>query len=282
MDSLDYKDIVFVVKSHQRVTRFAEKTLTKVIMKYGMPLERLYVFVSTDEDYNLYTKEYCTNYPINIVKAPLGVAAVDNFITDYFSENQKIIYMNDDVTQVVKVVNNKFVEVPVEEFIQTIDNMFNIMEVNGITYGGFYPVVNTMFMSSSPLDLRTNLCLIMDPLSLVINNKSIRITISDKSDFEKSIQHFNDRGAILRYNRYAFKAEYYGKIGGFQGRDENTELSTAKALMAAYPNEVAGVTVKKEGKTSLKLKNIPAKRHISFLGMYTEPIEEQIIQTTLF
>ena len=89
------KDLVYVVKSHQRVDRFYDKTYTKIILKYNFVLKNVFVFVSLDEDVDLYSKKYPL---INIVKAPKGVAAVDNFITDYFQEGQNIIYMNDDVS----------------------------------------------------------------------------------------------------------------------------------------------------------------------------------------
>ena len=274
-------DIVFTVKSHKRVERFKQKTYEKVILHYGFPLENVYVFVSTDEDLELYTKAYPPE--MTIVKAPLGVANVDNFITDYFPQGQKIIYMNDDVTQICEVSeDNKFVPVSKQKLHDTCDNMFSVMENNDITYAGFYPVVNTMFMTNGS-EVKTSLCLIMDPFSLVINNQKIRVTISDKSDFEKSICHFSDKGALLRYNRISFKAEYYGKVGGFQGRNQQTELDTANQLMNKYPHYVAGVNVKKEGKTSLKLKSLPAIKKVDYDILITEEVKkDDTNQTSLF
>jgi hypothetical protein len=261
------KDVVYTIKSHKRVDRFRQKTYEKVILNYGFDLSKVYVFVSLDEDVELYTKAYPE---INIVKAPLGVAGVDNFITDYFPEKQKIIYMNDDVTQICEVSpDNKFIPVAKDKLHTLCDNMFSVMETNDITYAGFYPVVNTMFMTNGN-EVKTSLCLIMDPFSLVINNQKVRVTISDKSDFEKSILHYQDKGALLRYNRVAFKAEYYGKVGGFQGRNQQTELNTANELMKKYPFYVAGVNVKKEGKTSLKLKSLPATKNVDVTILLTE------------
>jgi len=244
-------DLVYVVKSHQRVDRFYDKTYSKIILKYGFELSKVYVFVSLDDDLQLYKAKYPE---MNIIKAPKGVAAVDNFITNFFAENQKIIYMNDDVTGIVELVNKKFVEVSKEKLNAIIYSMFHKMEINKITYGGFYPVANTLFMSGKKMTY--NLCLIMDPFSLVINNKKINITVSDKSDFEKSIQHFANQGALIRYNHLALKVEYYGKVGGFQGRNAETELQTAKIMKLKYPNYITGINVKNEGKTSLKLKKI--------------------------
>jgi len=245
-------ELVYVVKSHQRVQRFWDRTWEKVIVKHGFPLEKVYVFVSLDDDVVLYKEKYPQ---INIIKAPKGVAAVDNFITDYFPEGQKMIYMNDDVSDIVHYVNEKKVEsISTEKLLAIIKAMFGKMLINGITYGGFYPVDNPFFMKG--VKTTHDLCLIMDPFSLVINRKTVRITVSDKSDFEKSIQHFVLGGALMRYNHIALKVEYYGKEGGFQGRDEKTELETAKLMELKYPDYVAGINIKSGGKTSLRLKKL--------------------------
>ena len=232
------KDLVYVVKSHQRVDRFYDKTYLKIILNYGFDLKNVYVFVSLNEDAILYRDKYPL---INIVKAPKGVAAVDNFITDYFQEGQKIIYMNDDVSAIVELQDNKLIPIQKGKLYSVINAMFGRMSKNQITYAGFYPVPNTLF------------------ISLVINNRKVRITISDKSDFEKSIQHFYYQNALLRYNHIALKVEYYGTRGGFQGRDATTEKNSALLLQSKYGDYVSGVKYKKGGKTSLRLIPIKSK-----------------------
>jgi hypothetical protein len=247
-----------VVKSHQRADRFRSMTYNNVILKYGFELSKVFVFVSLDEDVVKYSKEYPE---INIIKAPKGIANVDNFITEYFNEGQKIIYMNDDVSGVKTLKKGKFIDTGKDQMLKIINTLFHIMSKNNITYGGFYPVLNTMFMSNAD-PITYDFCLIMDPFSLVINNKSIKITVGDKSDFEKSIQHFKSKGAILRYNRVGLKVEYYGTKGGFQGRDEASEIGTANEMVMKYPAYISGVKVKEKGRTSLRFKRIKAKRKI--------------------
>lgn len=255
--------IKYVVKSHQRSDRFRLKTYNKIILKYKFDLRNTFVFVSTENDYNLYK---CKYPEINIVKGPAGVAAIDNFITEYFDADQKIIYMNDDVSGIYGMTENlKQYEVGLLELNDLIGRAFGIMEENRISYGGLYPVLNTLFMSGGD-EIKFDFGLIMDPFSFVINNKKIVITISDKSDFEKSILHFRDRGALLRFNRYALKVEYYGKDGGFQGRDKSTEFKTAMDLVRKYPNYCNGINVKNEGKTSVRFNKIKTKNRIIYKG----------------
>ncbi len=257
------EDLVYVVKSHERVDRFFEKTYSKIILEYGFELSKVFIFVSTDSDVELYSEKY---KDANIVKAPKGVAAVDNFITSYFDSGQKIIYMNDDVSGIFTVDENlKKVKASSQEVKALINEAFEVMVQNSISYGGLYPVLNTMFMSGGK-DIKVDFCLIMDPFSFVINDKNVKITVSDKSDFEKSIQHFAINGALLRFNRYSLQVEYYGKKGGFQGRDEKTELSTAQEMLNKYPEYINGINVKNGGKTSLRFNRLPAKKEVFYQG----------------
>lgn len=249
------KDIVFVVKSHQRVDRFRQKTYDKIILHYGFPLDKVYVFVSTSEDLNLYRDAYPQ---IHIVKAPRGIVRVDNFITGYFNNGQKIVYMNDDVTSIQKIKKDgTFAKLSKNDLWKLIHNSFDMMVEYDISYGGLYPVRNNLFMANLKT-ITFDFVLIMDPFSFVINDRSIKISIGDKSDFEKSILHFKKRGALLRHNCITLNAEYYGEKGGFQGRDDKSELATAEAMKRKYPDYIAGINVKKHGRTSLRFKRIPA------------------------
>ena len=74
-------------------------------------------------------------------------------------------------------------------------HFYNMKKLN-ISYGGLYPVMNPYFMRGSKETFRTDLCLIMDPFSFVINNKKIKLNnfyLDEEfnenmySDFEKTI-----------------------------------------------------------------------------------------------
>jgi len=272
------EDIKYVVKSHQRVDRFRLKTYNEIILKYNFDLKNTFVFVSTEKDYILYKEHYPE---INIVQGPKGVAAIDNFITDYFPNGQKLIYMNDDVSGIYGVDNNlKKYKISLDELNNLINKAFDIMVHNDISYGGLYPVLNTLFMSGGN-DIKFDFGLIMDPFSFIINNKNIIISISDKSDFEKSILHFKDKGALLRFNRYSLNVEYYGKKGGFQGRDKTSEIKTANQLVEKYPYYCNSINIKNEGKTSIRFNKIKTKNKIIYKGEQIN-ILENTNQITLF
>tara|TARA_R110001606_G_C15225880_1_gene634575 strand:- start:89 stop:910 length:822 start_codon:yes stop_codon:yes gene_type:complete len=272
------RNIKYVVKSHQRVEDFGSKTYNKIILKYKFNLKNTFVFVSLQED----VESYSLKYPeINIVKSPKGVAAVDNFITDYFGEGQEIVYMNDDLKGLYSVNDKlKFDELSLVECESLINNSFETMQENNISYGGIYPILNGMFMSGGE-DIKFGFCFIQDPFSFCINNKKIKITISDKSDYEKSILHFRDKGALLRNNRYSMKVENYVKKGGFQGRNSITEKDTAEKMVSLYPLYVNNYKTKKNGVTSLRLKRINCQKNIIKGGVLIKEVID-LKQISLF
>lgn len=264
MDHPKQDDVLIAIKTKDRVKRFRDKTYNKILQKYGFDDQKVFLFVSTEKDLNDYKEAYPK---CNVVLGPLGIANIDNFIVDFFQEGQKYIYLNDDVSALYKLVDEKSMkEIEVDEMQPLVDRMFATMQQKGYTYGGFYPVDNPFYMARQKEQQREDFCLVMDPFSFIINNKSVRMTpipipmedgttfMGDKTDFEKTIQHYKSRGGILRLNNYAIKVEYYGKHGGYQGRNAFTEKFCAEFIAKKYPEYISGVKTKKLGRTSLVLK----------------------------
>ena len=254
-----------VIKSMNRVEKLFKLTYTKIILKYGLDESQVHIFVSTEKDLQEYTKAYPK---CKVILGPMGIANIDNFIVDYFDEGEIYLYLNDDIHGFYKLVDNKLVEV--EDLKPVLNQLIDILQHHNLSYGGFYPVPNGYFMKNKkPIEM--GLPLVMDPMSICINNKDVVLTeipvpmpngdtfLAECSDSEKCIQHYKSRGGIVRFNRYATKVEYYKKHGGYQGRTAHTEKYTANYLKEKYPNYVSSVKVKKNGNTSIRLKKLPYK-----------------------
>ena len=252
-----------VIKTNDRVELFYKKTWTCIIKYYDFDESKVHLFVSSPEDEEAYSKKYPN---CKVVLSPSGIPNVDNFIVDYFPEGHKYIYMNDDVSAVYEVIDIK-TKKKVGDLKKLLNELVEVCEVNNYTYGGFYPVLNNMFMSKQKEEITYDLCLIMDPLSVCINNKDVKITpiYFDKpdgtafcgcaSDEEKCIQHFRSRGGLVRYNKIGIVVQYYGKKGGYQGRDAYTEKYCAETIRDLYPEYIKGIKYK-GWKTSLALKRL--------------------------
>ena len=266
-----------VIKTKDRVQKLMDKTYTSIIKKYNLDEYSVHLFVSTQKDLD----DYSVAFPkCKVILGPPGIAAIDNFIVDYFKEGEIYLYMNDDVSGIYEVVDQKKMK-PVENLKKLLNKLIKTCQDNNLTYGGFYPVCNPFYMYKQK-PIRLDLSLVMDPLSICINNKDVKLTeikfkktdgtmfIGESSDSEKCILHYKSRGGIVRFNRYSPKVEYYGNQGGYQGRDAYTEHYTANYLMKKYPEYISGVKYKKNGMTSIRLISNPKinfnKKRVSQLG----------------
>ena len=254
-----------VIKSMNRVKKLFKLTYSKIILKYGLDERQVHIFVSTEKD----LQEYKVAFPkCSVILGPMGIANIDNFIINYFDEGEVYLYLNDDIHNFYKFVNDKLVEVG--DIKPVLDGLIDILQHHNLSYGGFYPVPNAYFMKNKkPIEM--GLTLVMDPMSVCINNKSVILTeipvpmpngdtfLAECSDAEKAILHYKSRGGIVRFNRYSTRVEYYAKEGGYQGRNEHTEQYTANFLKEKYREYIAGVKTKKNGNTSIRLKKLPYK-----------------------
>lgn len=255
----------FVIKTKDRVDGLRKDTYT-MLSKYGVIEKDIYLFVSNDIDYDAYTDAYPD---ANVVLGAKGIVGIDNFIVNYFDEGDKYIYMNDDVSGIYKTGENKKVELTKDEFYKLIDDMFNQLDKYGFTFSALYPCDSTMYMNNAK-EFTYDLCLCMDPFSAVINNKKIQLTeflvqnengddfIGVKTDEEKSLLHFLDRGGVVRFNKYCIKVRYcnQNRAGGIIGRTPQTEIQTSQLFKSKYNDYVSSIRIKKSGFTSIRFKNV--------------------------
>jgi len=253
-----------VIKTKDRVEKFRRKTYSKIIQRYDFDENEVYLFVSSDKDLQRYHEAYPK---CKVIKGDKGIAGIDNFIVNYFDEGEVYVYMNDDVSGIYEVVDSKNLK-EVEDLKSLLEKLIKVCKEKKLTYAGFYPVCNPFYMYKQK-DIRQDLSLVMDGLSICINNKDVKITeipvkkpdgslfIGDFSDVEKCIQHYKSKGGVLRFNRFAPKIEYYGKQGGIQGRDVFTEKYVAEFMLDMYPEYISSIRYKKDGKTSLRIRSNP-------------------------
>jgi len=248
----------FVVKSMDRLDEYSNMTY-KYLKNNSVNDSDIFIFVSKEKDLIQYKERFPEQ---NIILGPKGIANIDNFITDYFDEGEKFVYLNDDIREIYFCKDSKTLEVI--KFESLVTKAFKIMEKNNLTYGGLYPVMNPYFMVGQKEPISTKFCLIMDPMSFCINNKNIKLTNFDCSpnfnennftDFEKSILHFKDRGGILRFNHFVLDVKYFNGASTSNRKGKNVEINAEK-MMAKYPDYISGIKElkKHKGFFSLRLK----------------------------
>ena len=254
---------MYVIKSKDRVKKFTSHTYS-LLKSYEVKDKDINIFVSNEDD----LENYCSAFPqCNIHIGDEGIVGIDNFIVDYLDEGQEYIYMNDDVKGIYQLLDNKLEKLNTDMFNYLVKKMFSELRVSKSTYCGLYPVKNWFYMNKQN-EITNDLCIIMDGFSALINNKKIKLNnfivpkedgtqfVGESTDTEKTIQHFIDKGSVVRLNHFTADIEYYKKEGGYQGRTAQTEKLTAEALMNKYPTYISSVRYKKNGTTSLRLKKI--------------------------
>lgn len=240
---MDYK---IAIPSKDRVKDFNKMTYEKIILKYNIPLKDVYVFVPKDNE-----SEYKEAFKdINIVVAPNGFMNTIKFIHKYFKDKQKFVYINDDVSKIVKVINDKKV-VEVKDFKSLIETIFKTMVKMGYGLAGLYPTPNPRFMDKAK-PITTDLRFVFDALHFQINYKNIKLSIQSKLDFETTIQYYIRDGGVLRFNHYSMRTRYATGRVAKVNESEDTDKFIKK-----YGKYISKVITHKNGTTSFLLKKNP-------------------------
>lgn len=277
-------DYVIAIPSYKREETLKNKTL-RVLQEQRIPKEKIFIFVGNQEEYEKY-QQVLPKYYNQIVIGQVGMMNIRNFITDYFPEKQKIFNMDDDITDFIKLTkerkkidkkkisekkgiiarpqSEKFRKNELEHFIN--DGFKECLD-NNLSLFGIYPASNPFFMKKRiTYDLRY----IIGSCWGCINNKSLKVTMDDKEDFERTLKSYIQNGGVVRFENITVISGYYTEKGGMQEtRTKERVLKSAEKLVNKYPNLCKINLGKKSGYAEIKLKDIN--------NQYKKNIKEKIL-----
>jgi len=244
----------FVIPSYKRVETLKSKTL-KFLTSQGVANQDVYIFIREDDpqinEYSELNSLGEENYNVITLIGITGIGNTHNAITTYFTEGEWIVELDDDI---INVIDNK--REIVDNFPQRVDKMIQIMEEEGISYGGFYQVDNPMFMSGNQeytMDLRYMLGL----MRVRKIDYGIVLETNYAEDFENCILHYLKGGAILKNNWIAGKTKNYADGGcDGDGRNIETEKADKEFLANKYP-ECCKLFQRKNKRWDLRLTKNP-------------------------
>ena len=280
------------IPSYKRPETLKKKTL-KLLQLYKIKPNKIYIFVSDDEQRQIYQEHLPNNSYNKLIVGKKGIKNIRNFMANYFNNGEKIFYIDDDISNVYINKNNISLDkngnigenynrkdnklYPLENLDSFIKNAFNLSKKMNINNWGIYPVENPYFSKPTTNNLNdfvsTKLNYIMGGFTGVFNNKKCELrSINDKEDYERSIKYYLNDGGILRFNNICCRTNCYTEPGGMQiERTKNKIDKAAKYLVRKYPSLCKLNTKKKSGFTEVRLKdnrNIyhrNSKKKISFL-----------------
>lgn len=248
-----YKMIPFCVAipSYCRVSVLLKCTLPLCCTLWGIPEDAIYVFVVEEEECS-YKHSVHSMFPgVHIVRGPLGLHHMRNFITQYFPEGAPVLHMDDDIQNLMLMHEDTSVEnqksclryplVPIQDtypdMCQWISSAFDHTKSVGASLFGIYPVKNGYFMKDLPV-ITYDLRFCVGAFWGAWNRHAIHIHIEEKEDFERTIQAYQNDGRIVRFNRICPVTTYYKTKGGMQSRNVNRIETNSKScafLVEQYP-----------------------------------------------
>jgi hypothetical protein len=245
-------DWIVAIPSYKRAETLRDKTLV-LLKSYKVPASRIHVFVANNDELAIYKSTLDpTTYGHIHVGVP-GMAAIRNFITEFFPKGKAILNMDDDIKGFMEYDEER--GKPLTNFCTKINNAFALAKKTGFRLFGFYPVANAFFMKDAPptQDLRY----VIGSVWGIINPGTIlTVTIDDKEDYLRSVIMYLLDGGILRYTTIAPISAYYKEPGGMQETRTMKRIeASANAMVSAFPDLVTINLTKKSGIPEVRLRD---------------------------
>jgi hypothetical protein len=248
-------DWVIAIPSYRRAATLRDKTLT-LLKEYAVPRSRIHVFVANKEEEATYRATLDpTTYGHMHVAEP-GMAAVRNYITRFFPVGKAIFNMDDDIRGFIEFSEGaRRNERPLKDLCAAITEGFRQAKATGNRLFGFYPVANGYFMKGGPPT--TDLRYIIGSVWGILNpGKILTVSIDDKEDYLRSVMMYLLDGGVLRFHNIAPQSAYYKEPGGMQETRTMQRIETsAKAMVAAFPDLVKINLTKKSGMPEVRLRD---------------------------
>lgn len=212
------------IPSYKRATRLRDSTLA-TLQKYGIPADRIDVFVADDEEREVYADTLDPATYDWLITATPGMGAVRNWMTDYYEEGQHVLYIDDDIYD--------FLTLEPLDLQAFIDKAFADCAAAGLRLWGIYPVANKFFMKPGyTKDLRY----VIGSMYGVMNDRNIKVSMDDGEDKERTCLYYLKYGGVLRYSDISPKTKYYREPGGMQTtRTLERQQKSGLALLEQFP-----------------------------------------------
>lgn len=249
------KAYAVAIPSYGRREILRDKTLATLV-RGGVDATRVHVFVASEAEAHAYRECLDRASYGKIVVGVKGIRAQREFISRYFREGQRIVSIDDDVSEVLVLREGAAKARPMRDLDAFFSEAFEELSRRKLFLWGVYPTPNEFYMKGQA-PVTTKLRFVIGTLYGFVNRKSMiaRSPIEEKEDVENSIVHYLKDGGVLRYNRVCFKTKFKnekGGLGGLEGRLAANERAAAY-LHAKYP-ELTRVKVRKNGMHEIVLK----------------------------
>jgi len=241
-------EFVVAIPSYKRSKACNAKTL-RTLNIMGIDRALIHIFIVAEE-YDDYIRDCNPDWYGHLIIGHKGVVQQRQFISDYFSEGQHIVSIDDDVSRIT-LDYTPFLTLT--EFFQTA--LQTCREENAFIWG-VYPIRMPIPFGEN---ISTDLRFIIGTFYGYINRKNqpdlqLKLT-TNKEDHERSILYWLKDKKVIRFNDVYFQSKMYANdgsgIGTLQDRIAPMKAD-ALALKQAYPDLVV-VRERKNGLYEISL-----------------------------
>lgn len=249
-------DYVIAIPSYKREETLKKKTLA-LLKSYGIPASKVYIFVADKEEEERYRNALEKGTYAKIVVGIKGLAPVRNFIAEYFPLGKQIVFCDDDLSGFLEYdETTPRHERPLRSLLSVIHRGFAECKKNGCNLWGVYPTPNGFFMKPT---VSTDLKFCVGSFFGLINpgTKILRIPVSEKEDYYRTLRMYEVDGCVVRLNFVAGKTSYYKEPGGMQTDPERKQKQEAAVtfLLKKFPDWVKRNPTRKSGFPELRIKD---------------------------
>ena len=238
---------VYAIPSYRRAQR---QVTLDYLNRIGVPKERIWIFVQTEDDYEEY-QQHGSRANIVLMKAS-GIARARNNILNRLSD-QNLLMLDDDIKRISALKSGKLMGIESRiDMALAFNRCFQQARNLGARMFGVYPVDNAFFMSN---DISTKVSV----------NTAIGYTAGFPFRFDERFETKEDAelcGRVLRkgcnvarYNNIAVSADHRKDTKGYKDAGHHEEnLRSVKKLCARYP-EIFAPQKGKPWEVRVKLKD---------------------------
>lgn len=248
---IDYK---IAIPSYKRPETIKKKTL-KVLESYNIDPSKITIFVANEDELASYKSSLKDSPYQNLVVGVPTIGAQRNFIERYYPEGTYLMMFDDDVEEVQKKISEQKLGRVEDLEKEIIIRGFEECEKVGAKTFGIYAAANAYFMKER---VYTKLCYVIASMFGVIIEHAddlARVT-NHGEDYEYSIRQYIRNGAVVRFDNYTVKSNYYKEDGGLQTiRTKEYVYESIKKIADMFPDYCTMYIRESTGNAELRLKD---------------------------
>jgi hypothetical protein len=260
-------DYVIAIPSYDRVEVIQQKTLP-LLLSRGVSSTSIYIFVANKQEEKKYKDAISSDKYNKIIVGKKGISYQRNFIIDYFPEDQYIIFIDDDINNVVIKKKGKVSD------LADLDQFFKESYTKLKKYKKYLwatkNMYNPFYKNLAKEEAEIGLTQFSGDLMGVINRKKMKIKYTlergEAEQMELSFMYQKEDGGVIRFNNVIVitpKLTDGGKIKDRGSKEERmADLShNVKLLLKAYPEYVDKILVPDySSREKIQYKNLPLQK----------------------